>query len=197
MAIKTDQRLIAAAASLLDSGGDAAVTLRAVGLAVGVSHNAPYKHFEDRNALLAAVAIQDFIMLTTAFAAARQMRAKPLSKLKRALTVFVSYSQKFPARYRLLFSDPDIAAYGGDLEGAALRTFAEFAAIVQACQDENDLPRVSNPELTSLIYASVHGLVDLQAGGRMRQEKGLGTVEGGVDLLLKLLSLAATPSLAE
>ena len=63
--MKTDQRLIAAAASLLDSGGEAAVTLRAVALAVGVSHNAPYKHFEDRNALLAAVAIQDFIMLTT------------------------------------------------------------------------------------------------------------------------------------
>ncbi len=193
--MKTDQRLIAAAASLLDSGGEAAVTLRAVALAVGVSHNCPYKHFEDRSALLAAVAIQDFTMLTTAFTAARQMRVKPLSKLKRALTVFVSYSQGFPARYRLLFSDPDIAAHGGDLEAAALRTFAEFAAIVQGCQDENDLPNVSNPELTSLIYASVHGLIDLQAGGRMRKEKGLATVEGGVDLLLKLLSRAATPSL--
>ena len=124
-------------------------------------------------------------------------RAKPFSKLRRALTVFVSYSQDFPARYRLLFSDPDIAAHGGDLEAAALRTFAEFAAIVQACQDENDLPNVSNPELTSLIYASVHGLIDLRAGGRMRKEKGLATVEGGVDLLLTLLSRAATPILAE
>jgi AcrR family transcriptional regulator len=197
MAMKTDQRLIAAAASLLDSGGEAAVTLRAVALAVGVSHNAPYKHFKDRSGLLAAVAIQDFTMLTAAFAAARQMRVKPLSKLKRALTVFVSYSQRFPARYRLLFSDPDIAAHGGELEAAALRTFAEFAAIVQGCQDENDLPNMSNPELTSLIYASVHGLIDLQAGGRMRQEKGLASVEGGVDLLLRLLSRAATPSLAE
>ena len=53
--MKTDQRLIAAATSLLDSGGEAAVTIRAVAQAVGVSHNAPYKHFEDRSSLLRAV----------------------------------------------------------------------------------------------------------------------------------------------
>ena len=41
----TAERIIEAAAALLDSGGESAVTLRAVGLASGISHNAPYKHF--------------------------------------------------------------------------------------------------------------------------------------------------------
>lgn len=190
--MKTDQKLIAAAASLLDSGGERAVTLRAVAQAVGVSHNAPYKHFKDRSALLRAVAIQDFAMLTNAFAEVRQMGVKPLSKLKRALTIFVSYAQEYPARYRLLFSDPDIAAQR-DLEAAAMQSFAEFAAIVQGCQEAKDLPSVPNVELTGLIYASVHGLIDLQAGGRMRKEKGLANVHEGVELLVKLLSRAALP----
>lgn len=81
----TAERLIAAASVLLDAGGEEAVTLRAVGHAVGVSHNAPYKHFKDRGALLAAVAMVDFKMLTEAFIGIRQSSSKPTSKLKQAL----------------------------------------------------------------------------------------------------------------
>ncbi len=43
-----DRRLIIAAIALLDSGGEGAVTLRTVGHASGIPHNAPYKHFESR-----------------------------------------------------------------------------------------------------------------------------------------------------
>jgi AcrR family transcriptional regulator len=46
--VTTGRRLIIAAIALLDSGGEGAVTLRAVGNASGISHNAPYKHFESR-----------------------------------------------------------------------------------------------------------------------------------------------------
>jgi AcrR family transcriptional regulator len=41
-------RLIIAAIALLDSGGEGAVTLRTVGHASGISHNAPCKHFKSR-----------------------------------------------------------------------------------------------------------------------------------------------------
>jgi DNA-directed RNA polymerase specialized sigma24 family protein len=41
-------RLIIAATALLDSGGEGAVTLRTVGHASGILHNAPYKNFERR-----------------------------------------------------------------------------------------------------------------------------------------------------
>ena len=43
-----DKRLIIAATALPDSGGEGAVTLRTVGHASGIPHNAPYKHFESR-----------------------------------------------------------------------------------------------------------------------------------------------------
>ena len=178
---------------LLDPGGESAVTIRAVAQAVGMSHNAPYKHFEDRSALLRAVAVQDFAALGDAFVEIRRLEVEPLTKLKRALTVFVAYGEKYPARYRLLFSDPDIAdtvdvaVQGGDLEAAAMRSFAEFAAIVQGCQNAGDLPDMPNAEQTGLIYASVHGLIDLQMGGRMRQEKGLTDAYKGAERLVDLL----------
>ena len=188
--MRTDQRLVAAAAALLDRGGEGAVTIRAVAQAVGMSHNAPYKHFEDRKALLRAVAVQDFAALTDAFAEIRQLEAEPLSKLKRALAHFVAYGQAYPARYHLLFSAPELAAsdaLGDDLEAAALRSFTEFAAIVKECQDAGKLPDMPNAELTGLLYASVHGLIDLQAGGRMRREKGLTDASRGAELLVELL----------
>jgi AcrR family transcriptional regulator len=185
--LTTDKKLVAAAAALLDAGGESAVTLRAVGHAVGVSHNAPYKHFKDRGALLAAVAIADFEILTDEFVAIRNSDDGPLRKFKRALDVFIIYGHKYPARYRLLFSDPDIAAQGGHLEQAALKTFFEFAGIVAACQTSRDLPATPNAELTGLVFATLHGLIDLESGGRMRQEKGLSSPSESMQLLTNLL----------
>lgn len=187
----TGDRLIAAAAALLDKGGEAAVTLRAVAQAVGVSHNAPYRHFADRAALLGAVAERDFITFTEAFVAVEESERAPLAKVREALNVLVSYAERYPSRYRLLFSDPRIAAQGGRLEQAALATFASFARIIAGAQASNDLPGLPTPKVAGLIYGAVHGLIDLQAGGRLRAEKGLSTAAEGVEILLALIGTAA------
>ena len=63
MAANTRDALVDAAASLMDAGGVAAVTLREVGRQAGVSRGAPYKHFADKEALLAAVAARDLAAL--------------------------------------------------------------------------------------------------------------------------------------
>lgn len=66
--------------------------------------------------------------------------------------------------------------------------FAEFAAIVQECQSARELPDVSNTSLSGLLYAAMHGLIDLEASGRMRLKKGLSSVGQSIDLLIRLLS---------
>ena len=184
----TGERLIEAAAALLDEGGDAAVTLRAVAQAVGVSHNAPYRHFADRAALLAGVAERDFGAFTVAFEAIGRSDEAPIGKVKAALAAFVAYGTAHPARYRLLFSDPGIASREGPLEVAALGTFAAFAGLVHAAQEAGELPALATPTLTGLIYATVHGLLDLRAGGRLREEKGFSNVLDGAFLMLRLVS---------
>ncbi len=169
------------------------MTLRAVGKAAGISQNAPYRHFDDRSALLAAVAVRDFRALAESFSQVRQQRVKPLTKLKRALGSFLSYGQQFPARYRLLYSDPAIAARRGELEEAAMDSFTEFAAIVAECQAAGDLPTTPAADLAGLIFASAHGLIDLESGGRMRAGKGLNGAADGVSLLIKVLSHGQRP----
>jgi AcrR family transcriptional regulator len=182
----TRERLLAAAAGLLDAGGSSAVTLRAVAQAVGVSHNAPYKHFKDRNAILAAVAEADFADLTEAFLKAGE-HPKPETALKQAVAAFIAYGRKHPARYRLLFSDPDIARRGGSLEQAAMQTMQAFARLVAAYREKGHGQELPTRMVTALLYATLHGLMDLELGGRTKPEKGLGNIEAVVYLLLRLL----------
>src|SRR6202044_1998421 len=56
--------LLAAAVALIGDVGPQAFTLREVARRAGVSHNAPYRHFHDKNDLLAAVAAQGFDRMT-------------------------------------------------------------------------------------------------------------------------------------
>lgn len=178
------------ASRLLDAGGEAAVTLRAVGHAVGVSHNAPYRHFKDRSALLAAIAERDFKMLTAMFEAARTVDASPIEQLEQGLHAFIQYGRDYPARYRLLFSDPAIGAAEGALEAAALGAFTAFAALVGDGQDAGLLQTGPTPALAGLIYATTHGLIDLETRGRMREQKGFSQAEQGLSLLVAMLKTA-------
>ncbi len=187
MAETTKQRLVMAASGLLDAGGQAAVTLRAVAEMVGVSHNAPYRHFRDRSALLAAVAERDLDRFRQAFEAQADDLPDARSSLGAALAVVIAYAREHPARYRLLFSDPGLVS-NEPLETAAFGSFQAFAAIVRRCQTERSLRPIETARLAGLIHATLHGAIDLELGGRAREAKGLGSIGATVDLLLDLLS---------
>ncbi|WP_428377344.1 TetR/AcrR family transcriptional regulator [Lichenicoccus sp.] len=188
MVENTKLRLVAVASDLLDAGGQGAVTLRAVADMVGVSHNAPYRHFRDRSALLAAVAERDFDGLRQAFQAEAGNLQDVGPSLGGAARVLIAYAREHPARYRLLFSDPDLPSAGGAMEIAAVGAFQAFGAIVQRCQAGGSLRPIETTRLTGLIYATLHGAIDLELGGRAREAKGLGSIEATVDLLLDLLA---------
>src|SRR5260370_8893580 len=60
------QALIDAAVALVAEVGPQGFTLREVARRAGVSHNAPYRHFHDKDELVAAVAIERLERLTAA-----------------------------------------------------------------------------------------------------------------------------------
>ena len=182
----TKEQLVTAAAKLLDSGGQGAVTLRAVAEQVNVSHNAPYRHFRDRSALLGAVAERDFKFLRRAFGEQLAEAQHADLALRRSVGVLIDYALAHKARYRLLFSDPGLPP-DASLKDAALGSFQAFSRVVSRCQQESVLPKGDTVNLTGLIYAAVHGAIDLQLGGRASGAKGLGSVEATVSLLFDLL----------
>lgn len=184
----TREKLVAVAVALLDAGGEKAVTLRAVGHGAGLSHNAPYKHFANRDALLSAVATSDFEMLGAAFRWSRLSSDTPRAKLIAALDAVIAFSHEHPMRYRLLFGDASVAAGEGEFERSGLSAFSEMVAIVHECQTTNDLPAINTATMAGLVFATVHGLLSFEAIGQMRAEKGFIGVGPSVDLLLQMLS---------
>ena len=184
----TAQKLVEAAATLLDSGGEEAVTLRAVGHAVGVSHNTPYRHFVDRADLLAAVAEQDFKTLLNAIQTIECSNKTPINKVGAALETFIEYGEAHPTRYRMLFTHhTDTTPHGEKVQAVAMEIFLTVGKFVKLTQDAGQFPDIPTPTLTSLIYATVHGLLDFKACGRMSEEKGLSSVKDGSKLLLDMI----------
>ena len=183
----TKEQLVSAASTLLDEGGQEAVTLRAVAERVGVSHNAPYRHFSGRGALLAAVAGRDFATLTKTFADRDGANGNPEDALRAGAAALIAYALAHKARYRLLFSDPQLPS-DASLREAAFGAFTAFNRIVARCQREGVMPGVDTLGLTGLIYAALHGAIDLHLGGRAVGAKGLGSIEATAALLFDILA---------
>lgn len=194
--MSTAERLVAAASRLLDEGGQAAVTLRAVAAAIDVSHNAPYKHFAGRAELLAAVAADDYAMLTERWTAIRAAPGDARERLLDALDVVVAFSAEHRARYRLLFGTPDVAARGDGLDDAAEQALVVFSDIVAECQREGSLPSSPSHNIGIMLFATVHGLIDADASGRMRARTGWSDLRSGMAFVLDLMapSRAGSPS---
>src|SRR5215510_9562369 len=97
--------LIQAGLKLLGEGGVRQLSLRAAAELAGVSHAAPYRHFRDKDALVAAIAEQGFRLLT------RRMReeidaagsADLLVRLRASAWGYVSFAIENPGYFRTIF----------------------------------------------------------------------------------------------
>ncbi|HEY3077752.1 MAG TPA: TetR/AcrR family transcriptional regulator [Burkholderiales bacterium] len=140
--------LLRTAGKLLEDQGAASLALRGLARRAGVSHNAPYRHFPNREALLAALAAEGFAML------GERLRGQPGREMGEA---YVRFALEQPQRFRLMF--------GGLLPMAKypqLRTAAQgaYQALVEAFKD---LPR---PELAAAAaWSLVHGFSHLLLDG--------------------------------
>jgi AcrR family transcriptional regulator len=154
-------RLIAAARLLLERDGLNAATLRATAREAGVSHMAPYRHFKDKDELLAAVAEQGFRAMTRAIGAAAGER----TERNAAGAAYVSFALENPALYRLMFSAdlaprerfPGLVAAGGEA----------FAQCIAASGPETGVPgdREVPPRAAVALWSIVHGLATLILDG--------------------------------
>src|SRR6266700_7153152 len=85
------ETLLQSAIRLIAEVGPTAFTLREVARQAGVSHNAPYRHFQDKDALLAAVATQGYGELTEAMLEAAAQQPHALDQLKHAGLAYISF----------------------------------------------------------------------------------------------------------
>ncbi len=159
--------LLAAAADLLADGGVTTISLREVARRAGVSHNAPYRHFADRDSLLAALAEEGFAEL------GRRMDGA-VGGLAALGQCYVHFALEQPGRFALMFaSSLDKTRHSG-LQQAATALYERLADAVGEAAPGRD-----RQVATLASWSLVHGLAQLLQEQQMSEamRAGLGAAE--------------------
>lgn len=185
----TREDLVDAATALLDEGGPERVTLREVGRRAGVSHNAPYKHFTDKQALLEAVAIREFDRLGQFMVAGPAPGTPAVELLRLALIEYVRWALAHPRRFALASGQPMNASPA--LHRSAGATWARLVALTGQAQVEQDLPPGDPERVAALVRAVAHGAAELAITGHLAVHgKGHASAEDLVDDLFHVFTQA-------
>jgi len=161
------EALLEAAIRLIAEVGPTAFTLREVARRAGVSHNAPYRHFHDRDDLMAAVAAQGFGELTRAMIEAAAGKSDALERLKCAGLGYVTFALRRPQHFTVMFDAPVLKRKHPDSAAAGEEAFATLLNFVKDCQEAGRLPSGDLREMALLAWTMVHGIAKLAITGRL------------------------------
>ena len=100
------QALLEASLDLIRKAGPGAFTLREVARRAGVSHNAPYRHFRDKEELLAALAAEGFDRLTAAMTKAAESASGALERFRSSGRGYVEFALRYPQHFAVMFEVP-------------------------------------------------------------------------------------------
>lgn len=184
------EALVNAGLKLLGEGGVANLSLRAAAQLAGVSHAAPYRHFKDKDALIAAIAEQGFRLLTAAMRAeeARAGGASVRARLMAHGRGYLKFATAHPGYLGVIFggtlskqhTTPELAAAGEEAYRVLRDAVAEGVTSGEL--------RAGDPELLSLAcWSMVHGLAHLVINHAVAPPGGPAALSAMVDGLLELL----------
>lgn len=161
------KRILDASEQLLETEGLAALSMREVARRSGVTHQAPYHHFTDRETILAELVTQGFDELARRLARANQrsVNAERHEVLIESGQAYVGFAIDRPGIFRIMFRpevcDPSrfpAAQEAGD------RAHAELERMVRLQHGETE-----GPGLANIYWAQVHGLACLIVDGPVGQ----------------------------
>jgi AcrR family transcriptional regulator len=161
------EALLQSAIRLIREVGPMAFTLREVARRAGVSHNAPYRHFRNKEEMIAAVATEGYQELTAAMAAAAKEQADALNRLKYAGLAYIRFALRRPEHFTVMFEAPFSEQQHPDAARAAKEAFSTLVSLVEECQEKKRLPSGDAGEYALLAWSMVHGIAKLAITGRL------------------------------
>ena len=161
------EALISAALDLIAQKGPAGFTFAEAARAAGVSAAAPYRHFRDRDALMADVARRGFERFEQSLTAAWDNgRSSPLAALERMGRAYLAFAQAEPAYFSAMFESGLAIAEHRELQEAGDRAFAVLRGACEAVVATVPAARRPPAMMMALhIWSVSHGIASLFARG--------------------------------
>jgi len=192
------EALVQAGLKLLSEGGVEGLSLRGAAQLAGVSHAAPYRHFKDKDALVAAIAEQGFQLLTASMRGelagldARQA-ADTHERLMAIGKGYVRFSQEHPAFLRVIFGG--VMAKGRvtpELQQAANEAYETLRGLVAGGVTGGALVGGDADTVSLACWSMVHGLSHLLISDAIVLPPGM-TGPAVTEVLLRILQLGLRP----
>ena len=161
--------LIQAGVEILAEEGLGALSLRKVAKQAGVSHAAPYSHFADKQALIAAISTEGFKQLYVQIKEIfESYRDNPKNLLVETAWAYIQFALNEPDRFKLMFSSViEKEKDYPDFVEISQQNFQQLAEMVEICQQAGIL-KPGPSELSAVsVWAAVHGLVTLALEGQV------------------------------
>jgi len=163
--------LLDAALMLVEREVPKGVSLRSVARLAGVSPAAPYRHFPDKEGLLAVVAEEGFRAMTSAMESAVEANKEiPLASFRAIAFAYVKYAAMHPSHFRVMFG-PEVAdrsLYPG-LKESSERSLELLTLMIRSCQRPDLIGGVDAKELAIAAWATLHGLATLLVDSQLDQ----------------------------
>jgi AcrR family transcriptional regulator len=160
--------LTKAAIEILSKEGVHGLSLRKTALKAGVSHTAPYAHFADKQALIAAISTEGFRTIHEQLnEVIKKYEGKPIRQLVESAWAYAQFALKDPAHFKVTLSgvlerEKDYPSY----VEMSQKSFSLIVQIVENCQAKRLLrPGPADVEAIS-IWSMVHGFVSLLLEGQ-------------------------------
>jgi AcrR family transcriptional regulator len=161
---------------LMNEGGLGALSMREVARRAGVSHQAPYHYFTDREAILAELAGDGFDRLYDYMVSAVGLARKERAEKNRALgEAYIRFALNNPEVFRLMFRVEmcDLTRYP-DAKAKADRCFQLVADTLGAGANASTASDKTSPDLVPVIaaWSAAHGLATLMLEGKLGEAFG-------------------------
>ena len=173
------------AGEILDQGGISALTLREAARRAGVSHAAPYRHFADREALLAEVVGEGFAQLAAALREAGPGGGRAVA------CAYLRFALDRPRRYRLMYASETFPARRA---GVAAQADLLLRVIAQSVPDLGDAERARRA--ATAAWSLLHGLALLLTDGYLGPVTEVADAERLSREVIGMVRFAAKPAAA-
>ena len=145
------------------------LTLRKVGEKLGVSRTALYRHFSDKQALLASVGREGFRMLRLALVEAWEQHGRGRPGFEAMGNAYVTFAVAHPAHYRVMFGRfVDSCEKDEGFMHEAQGAFQVLVDALVAQQKTGLVRRGDDPQLLArFVWSVVHGIAMLAIDGQL------------------------------
>src|SRR5215216_3893020 len=161
--------LVKAGVEILSKEGIEGLSLRKVAQHAGVSHNAPYSHFADKQSLIAAISTEGFKQLYEELdAAVLSYPDDPKQQLQGGAWAYIQFALNNTDTFKIMFSGvlEKEKEYPAFVE-ISHQTFDRVVDVVLACQGAGIL-NFTLPEVMAVaVWGQIHGIVSLRLEGQL------------------------------